>query len=515
MQMPSLIQLSTLGLLSSSGCNPLAAKPSDHLPQNRLSQNYMPLEGFSPVFDQSDSACLSQCAKTQHLQFLDDTTFDPQLVDRSNTLIVKLKPGVNISEALPLLSTELNQHLSDPREILPGLFELKSDQESSAQELQLHTSLHDSELIEYCNVEIGVKNFKPTGGVPTRNVLTRQQLVDSGYSDEFIHDQWPLVAPQKHASMEAFGANVLKAHELSTGRGAVGAVIDSGRSAKAHEDVISRMHDISFGDHVDYCIENGGGGHGMFVTGMMVASANNDLGIAGVAPEAKVSLLKGLSACNDREEHPVLPLHILMLHAAGFEINGLPTNPSPAKVINLSLGADAPCPPYFQEVVDAIEAAGVNIVVAAGNSRFDARLSMPANCDTVTTVGASDYVGQMTEYSNFGPRIDLMAPGGDPGHPIVSLSNVHDHSYFLAMGTSMAAPMVSGAMLLMRSVDPDLTPQEVRDILSKTSVELPFGCHRGEDACGTGMLDTDAAVTEAANRKFERLAFVNPLDRVA
>lgn len=436
-------------------------------------------------------------------------TFDPSQVNplniedeyapRSNKLLIKLKEGIDIHDALPLLSKELGQELTFSRQLLPRLFEIESDQESSSHELQLHQAdLEDLHLVEFCNVEIGSNRLKPTDDeepIKTNDEKTRQQLRDSGYDDQFIERQWSLVEPTaKREEMEAFGANVLKAHQITKGAGAVGSVIDAGSGSEPHEDMRDRFLKPMFGDHVDYCDKESGGGHGMFVSGQIAANENNGVGISGVAPESKLTLLKGLSACDDRDEHPCAALHILMLHAGGFDVDGLPKNENPATVINLSLGAQAQCPPYMQEVIDALDAKGVSVVVAAGNERMDAQFLMPANCDKVITVGASDYLGQMTSYSNFGRRVDLMAPGGDRGHPIISLSNMSPNAYSLAVGTSMATPIVAGAALLMQSLDPTLLPQEVRDILKKTAREFPHGCFRGDENCGSGGLDTYAAV---------------------
>lgn len=422
----------------------------------------------------------------------------------SSRLIVKLKSGVDINDALPALEDKIGQKLTLGRQLLPNLFELETDHGTTYQELKhFQTDVENLDLFEFCDLEVNPDRLKPTEDDPvqTNDEKTRQQLKDSGYSDEFIERQWSLVEPQDNLEEnEAFGANVLKAHSITKGKSAVGAVIDAGSGVEPHSDMRDRFCDPRFGDHVDYCNKEQGGGHGMFVSGQIAANEDNGIGIAGVAPESKLTLLKGLSACGDYSDHEVLPLHVLMLHAGGIEVDGLPKNENPASVINLSLGGNAECPAYMQEVIDALDAKGVSVVVAAGNEKRDARCSMPANCDKVITVGASDYLGQLTSYSNFGPRVDLLAPGGDSGHPIVSLSNMGPDSYSLAMGTSMATPITSGAVLLMQSLDPTLMPQEIRQILKDSSRELPHGCFRGDEKCGAGVLDTFAAVSIVMQR---------------
>ena len=94
---------------------------------------------------------------------------------------------------------------------------------------------------------------------------------------------------------------------------------------------------------------------------------------------------------------------------------GVPANPTPARIINLSLGGDSPCPQSFVVAIAAARGRGSVIVVAAGNGAEDAANTSPANCAGVITVGASDEYGSRASYSNFGSTIDVSAPGGDNG----------------------------------------------------------------------------------------------------
>ena len=102
-----------------------------------------------------------------------------------------------------------------------------------------------------------------------------------------------------------------------------------------------------------------------------------------------------------------------MKWAAGLAVAGVPNNPNPAKVLNLSLGGSGACGITQQAAINAIVAAGTTVVVAAGNSNADAANSNPASCNNVIAVAATNSTGNKASYSNYGAVVDIAAPGGD------------------------------------------------------------------------------------------------------
>jgi serine protease len=155
------------------------------------------------------------------------------------------------------------------------------------------------------------------------------------------------------------------------------------------------------------------------------------------------------------------------VNAAGQQI----LNPRPANIINMSLTIQAACPASMQAAIDAAVARNIIVVVAAGNKANQASLYAPANCNNVLAVGASDARGGLSFYSNFGPQLDLLAPGGDvyadsdnDGRPDgvlstrstttgcldpLNSSSTERCYYSFLQGTSMAAPHVSAALALL------------------------------------------------------------------
>src|SRR5690606_19697707 len=141
--------------------------------------------------------------------------------------------------------------------------------------------------------------------------------------------------------------------------------------------------------------------------------------------------------------------------------------------------------------VDAAVRAGALVVVAAGNDNQDASRISFAGYRNVLTVGASDINGYRAPYSNFGPAVDRLAPGGNvsqdmngDGYPDGVLRLFFDwrgqpSAYPFLQGTSMAAPPVAGVAALLTAVDPKLTPADLKRILrdsAHTQGVCPEGC---------------------------------------
>ena len=212
----------------------------------------------------------------------------------------------------------------------------------------------------------------------------------------------------------------------------------------------------------------------------------------------------------------ILPVHVLgkcggidsdvidgLRWAAGLAVPGVPANPNPAKVANLSLGGSGACGGSWQSAINDVNAVGMVVVVAAGNSNADASNFTPASCNGVITVAATGRNGSRASYSNYGSKVEISAPGGNPNDAsdpgILSTINTGTTSpaadtYAYYMGTSMATPHVTGVVSLMFSLNPSLTPSQVLQILQSTARPFPAGSTCNTSLCGSGMLDAAAAV---------------------
>jgi PKD repeat protein len=241
-------------------------------------------------------------------------------------------------------------------------------------------------------------------------------------NDEFYSFQWHYPA-----------INLPAAWDITTGStSTVVAVVDSGilfaagNAGATHPDFagkvlagydfVSNPQSSGDGDGRDPDpFDRSTGHHGSHVAGTIAAATNNGQGVAGVDWQARIVPVRVLGADGSGSLDDIIDG---TLWAAGFAVSGVPANPNPAHVINLSLGGGYTCTPFEQEAFDLIESASPRrgvVVVAAGNSNQSASGFSPASCSKVITVGATEFRDFRAPYSNYGPRIDVMAPGGDMG----------------------------------------------------------------------------------------------------
>lgn len=246
--------------------------------------------------------------------------------------------------------------------------------------------------------------------------------------------------------------------------------------------------------------------HGTHVAGIIAASSNNSEGIAGVAPNARIVPVRALGRCGGTEEDVADAVR----WAAGVPVAGVPNNRNPAKVLNLSLGGYAPCSANMQAAVDGAINRGATVIVAAGNDVALVKDFSPANCKGVIAVSASNLLGDLSSYSNFGTGVAITAPGGDFGDLPGVISTLNGGitqpgvpSYATYSGTSMAAPHVAGVVALMLTRDPTLTAGQVINRLlgSTRSFVLGSDCAAAPGACGAGLLDAPSAVAAVTSTR--------------
>ena len=239
--------------------------------------------------------------------------------------------------------------------------------------------------------------------------------------------------------------------------------------------------------------------HGSHVAGTIAAVGNNAQGVVGVAPQAKIQPIRVLGRCGGTDADIAAGI----MWAAGLPVPGLPPNPTPAKILNLSLGGQGTC---AQPTIDAINAArsvGASIVVALGNSSADAVNYTPANCPGVIGVHSTTPYGDHAEYSNFGTPADVSAPGGDSswGSTQAILSTVDQGTttptaptYAFKQGTSMATPAAAGVAALLAALGP-FNPDQMEAALKASVTGFPTSgktyfipCNTNQ--CGTGIVDS-------------------------
>lgn len=266
--------------------------------------------------------------------------------------------------------------------------------------------------------------------------------------------------------------------------------------------------------------------HGTHMAGVVAATANNSVGIAGIGWNVRVVPIRALGKCGG----DLGDIAEAVRWAAGLSVSGVPANSFPAKVISLSLGGGDICSTEMQNAVDAANQNGAVVIAATGN---DGSLGLiaPANCKGVVAVTAHTINGENADYANIGPGTSLSAPGGGPptflgsGGPIdnpswdgyyifstvlfgpttpisTDTNGNAGSAYSGFVGTSPATPQVAGVAALLKSLAPGATPEFIRSWLGMADRVRPHPtsgyCRTYMKDCGRGLLDAHKALQAAS-----------------
>jgi len=275
---------------------------------------------------------------------------------------------------------------------------------------------------------------------------------------------------QINAVDEDADINILDAWKITKGKGVIVAVIDDGADVE-HEDLKANIYLTYNADNDTNNVSNTSNDishslHGNSCSGFIVAPINGK-GIIGTAPESKLIVIK------QEEGNDIKAIK-------AFEY----AKEHGAKVISCSWGTE-----YVSEAVVAelksLYDLGITVLFASGNdgkSLDRAGVYDESEVEWVIGVGASGENNDVTSYSNYGQSIDIIAPGGD-AYLSTGLLGLDDsgtqgstenyglvsNSYSFMNGTSFSTPISAGVVALMYSVNPDITPAQVRDILISTA----------------------------------------------
>ncbi|MHA7962745.1 S8 family peptidase [Paenibacillus sp. CAU 1782] len=262
---------------------------------------------------------------------------------------------------------------------------------------------------------------------------------------------------------------------LSRGdEGVVIAVLDTGVQS-SHPDLKGRLLDgtniVNTGKTPDDDV-----GHGTHVAGIIGAAVNNGEGVAGVSWFNKIMPIKVLDSSGAGSTYSVAQGIIWAVDHG-------------AKVINMSLGNYAKAD-FLHDAIKYAYERDVVLIAASGNDNTD-RPGYPAAYPEVFAVAATASNDQKASFSNYGDYIDVAAPGD-------SIASTYPGSQYAALsGTSMASPHVAALAGLIRSINPELSNEEVMEIMRVSARDL--GKAGKDNYFGHGEIDVDKALQAAAN----------------
>lgn len=311
-------------------------------------------------------------------------------------------------------------------------------------------------------------------------------------NDPYFSYQWNL------GDQSTGGINAELAWTLSTGSGVVVAILDTGIAYENYGGrykIAPDLKETSFVQGYDFINNdahpNDDNGHGTHVAGTIAQSTNNSVGVAGVAHDASLMPVKVLNSAGSGSYQAIA-------NGIYYAVdNG-------AKVINMSLGGSV----GSQTLLDALVYAYVNnvtVVAATGNDEHGPVSYPAAYDDYVIGVGATRYDKGLAYYSNVGPEVDLVAPGGDItvdqngdgyGDGILqntmAENNTRSFGYYFYQGTSMATPHVAGVAALLIANGNATTPVTIEQAMTETALDL--GTIGFDNSYGYGLVDAYEAL---------------------
>jgi len=376
----------------------------------------------------------------------------------SNAAALRMATSPEESQNMQMLSFSVEEDLSD---IVPGMQFATVD--SNIPLKTVISTLESSPLVEWVEPNFYISLTLPEEPVPVDEdaiAALSELMIESISNDPLYSSQW---------GMTKIGAD--RAWDITTGkRDIVIAVIDTGVDYK-HPDLAANMwvntretpnsnkdNDGNgyAGDYYGYDFINDksdpmdDNGHGTHVAGIIGAVGNNGVGIAGVNWKVKIMPLKFLRANGGGDT-------ISSIKAVNYASN------MGADIISCSWGG----PGMSQALGDAIRQSNALFVFAAGNegANNDATPHFPSNFgyDNMIVVTATDKNDNLASFGNYGSsKVDVAAPGV----AILSTYPTAKNTLYVEMkGTSMATPFVSGIAGLMLSVNPSLSPNQLKSLI--------------------------------------------------
>ncbi len=227
------------------------------------------------------------------------------------------------------------------------------------------------------------------------------------------------------------------------------------------------------------------GGHGTHTAGTAGAVTNNGIGVASISWNARIMAINAAAGQQDR--------------AIQYGFEGIVyAAENGADIINCSWGSPGIPSSFEQDVIDFAYAKGSLVVAAAGNENVnnDQTPFFPASYNHVLSVGSTNNADRKSSFSNYGISVDVFAPGSSIISTYWSPTD-STRKYAFSSGTSMAAPLVAGLAALIKTQNPTMSVDQLREQIRITTDNIDAQNSRYADSLGSGRVNALKALTES------------------
>lgn len=365
------------------------------------------------------------------------------LLDEDAELIIKLNDG-DISDDLALLDFLKKQNI-----IYAKAFKISSPEITELDhyyllDLKKNNGVYINRIKEKLSTFSEIEVIEENEEVYLSPIMVEENRISERqikFNDPLNKEQWALEV----LNLEALNGLLLE--NLSSNKKAKLFILDTGVDA-THEDIKDNYLSL----HTKYDTDKQS--HGTHCAGIAGAVTNNGIGISSMALNNQLFTVTGIKVLND-----------MGMGSQKTIINGIiEAAENGADVISLSLGGRSTDSRQkaYEETVKYANDLGAIVIVAAGNSNMNAKDYAPANAKGVIAVSA---VNEQLEKAEFSNTVDDLEMGiAAPGVNITS--TIPGNQYKAFNGTSMATPFVSGLVAILKSFQPDLTTQQVYDLIN-------------------------------------------------
>jgi len=297
------------------------------------------------------------------------------------------------------------------------------------------------------------------GGVADKNPFNITSF--NPYTDEGFAYEWHLKVVNSTSISSDSHINIYDAWKKTRGNGVKIAVIDYDFN-NLNEDLTSNVIATYDTETNTTIVKKDKNPHGT-ACASIIASPKNDIGVIGVAPEAKLILIDANLTVDDQK---------IRAFQKAKELGADIISCSWCFYNSLSDELNSTIKDMYDNNIVVIFASGNNDIDLDPNNTNSYNYEVEAELPWVIGVGATTEENKKADYSNYGNNIDILAPGGKDGGGVFTIDGYYNDTYDYFDGTSASAPIVAGVVALMLSVNPNLTPDQVREILISTADKI-------------------------------------------